>query len=299
VYGCADADDLGGRRHEQEDMAVARHRTVVAALAIPLAACGAGSTSPPALAYGLPTPSEASYDVLDTATVSIEALGQSLDLDVGSSAIYDLSFARAEDGVTVTLRVADLAATIGIPMAGPMNFDESSVAGDLVFTLDRRGNASMVSAPTMDETVGQLVPPVQIANSFFPALPGTAVRAGDTWTDTISYESQGDATGGAGMQRSVLQYTAVGDTAIAGRPLLRIAFTGTAEVSQTLGMQGTEIEQATDLQLEGHVLWDREAGLMFERVTSSTGTGRVRVAGMPAELPTRFRSMSRVRMRPE
>jgi hypothetical protein len=271
----------------------------VVAFVIPLAGCGVGSTSPPALAYRLPTPAEASYDVLDTATISIEALGQSLDLHVESSAVYDLAFARADDGVTVTLSVADLAATIGIPMAGPMTVDESSVSGDLVFMLDRRGNASMVSAPVVDEAVGQLVPPLQIAHSFFPALPGMAVRAGDTWTDTISYQNQGDAAGGAGMQRSVLQYTAMGDTIVAGTPLLRIAFTGTAEVSQTLGMQGTEIEQATDLQLEGHVLWDQEAGLMFERVTSSTGTGRVRVATMPAELPTRFESTSRVRLRLE
>src|SRR5687767_11020124 len=106
-------------------MAVARRRSVVVAFVIPLAGCGVGSTSPPALAYRLPTPAEASYDVLDTATISIEALGQSLDLHVESSAVYDLAFARADDGVTVTLSVADLAATIGIPMAGPMTVDES------------------------------------------------------------------------------------------------------------------------------------------------------------------------------
>ena len=280
-------------------MSAARHRSLVAAFLAPLAACGTGSTAPPALAYRLPTPAEAAYDVLDTATISIEALGQSLELEVESSAVYDLAFARADDGVTVTLSVADLDATIAIPMAGPIAVDESSVSGDLVFTLDRRGNASMVSAPTVDQTVGQLVPPLQIAHSFFPALPGAAVRLGDTWTDTISYENDGAATGGAGTQRSVLQYSAAGDTVIAGRSLLRITFTGTAQVSQTIGMQGTEIEQATDLQLEGHVLWDVEAGLMFERVTSSTGTGRVRIAMMPTELPTRFQSISRVRVRPE
>ena len=280
-------------------MSVARHRSVVTALAVPLAACAAGSASPPALAYRLPEPAAASYDVLDTATISIEALGQSLDLDVRSTAVYDLAFTGTADGVSVTLSVADLDATVAVPLAGPMSIDESSVSGDLVFTLDRRGNASMVSAPVVDDAVGQLVPPLQIAHSFFPALPGNVVRVGDTWTDTISYENQGYATGGDGMQRSILQYSAVGDTVIAGTSLLAIAFTGTAETRQTLSMQGTEIEQATDLQLEGHVLWDLEKGLMFERVTRSTGEGRVRIATMPTELPTRFRSTSRVRLRPE
>jgi hypothetical protein len=185
-------------------------------------------------------------------------------------------------------------------MAGPITLDESSVSGDLVFTLDRRGNAALVSAPTVDDAAGQLVPPVQIAHSFFPALPGTAVRPGDTWTDTISYgDDGGDAGAAAGVQRSVLAYTAVGDTVIAGRPLLEIAFDGTAEIRQTLAMQGMEIEQATDLELSGHVLWDLQGGLMFERVTTSTGTGSVRIATMPSELPTRFQSVSRVSLRPE
>ena len=76
---------------------------LAAALAVSLAACGGGGASPPALAYRLPTPAEASYDVHDTATVSMQALGQSLDLRVESSAVYALGFARADDGVMVTL----------------------------------------------------------------------------------------------------------------------------------------------------------------------------------------------------
>jgi hypothetical protein len=263
-------------------------------------ACG-GSVPSPSLAYRLPTPAEASYDVLDTATISIEALGQSLELDVASAAVYDLVFARAGDGVSVTLRVADLDATLTVPMAGPITVDESSVSGDLVFTLDRRGEATLVAEPSVDQSAGQLVPPLQIAHSFFPALPGVAVRAGDTWTDTISFAEDGDVTadGGASVQRSILQYSAVGDTVIAGVSFLAIAFNGTAEIRQTLSMQGAEIQQSTNLQLEGHVLWDHRAGRMFERVTNSTGVGTVRVAMMPAELPTRFQAVSRVRLRTE
>jgi hypothetical protein len=274
---------------------------LAAVLMLPLAACGGGSTSPPALAYGLPTPAAISYDVLDTATISIQALGQSLDLQVGSSAVYDMAFARAADGVSVTLTVADLDATVAVPMAGPITVDESSVSGDLVFTLDRRGDAALVSAPTVDEAVGQLVPPLQIAHAFFPALPGTAVRPGDTWADTISYGDDGNAAGGgeARVQRSVLEYTAVGDTTIAGKTLLHISFDGTSEIRQTLSMQGMELEQSTELQLTGHVLWDRQAGSMFERVTTSTGAGSVRISAMPTELPTRFQSVSRVSLRPE
>jgi hypothetical protein len=276
-----------------------RARSCLAAvLAVPLAGCGGGA--PPALAYGLPTPPTASYDVFDTATISIQAPGQPLDLRVESSAVYDASFASADDGVTVTLSVADLDATVSVPMAGPVPVDESAVTGELVFTLDPRGTSTLVSAPSVDDAVGQLMPLSQIAHSFFPALPGRVVRIGDTWSDTISYEDDGSVPGtGRGMQRSIVDYTAVGDTVIAGAALLRIAFDGDSEIAQTLDMQGMGIEQSTNLRLEGHVLWDIEGGRMFERVTRSTGTGTVRVTVMPAELPTRVETLSRVRLRPE
>jgi hypothetical protein len=277
---------------------------VSAACAYALAACAAGSPAPPSLAYRLPAVTDVTYDVLDTATVGIEALGQTLELEVGSAAVYGVSFSRAGEGVRVTLSVEDLAATVAVPMAGPIEVDESSITGDLVFTLDRLGQATMEAAPEVEEAIGQLMPPLQVANSFFPALPGRPVRAGDSWTDTISYGGDGSAGNAAasestGTQRSVIEYTAVGDTVIAGTSLLRIAFDGVSEVSQTLTMQGAEIEQSTDLELEGHVLWDAQAGVMFERRTVSIGTGTVRIALMPAELPTRFESVTHVRLRRE
>jgi len=278
------------------------------ACALAVAACAGGSATPPALAYRLPAVTEVTYDVLDTATVGIEALGQTLELEVGSAAVYGVSFSRAGEGVRVTLSVEDLAATLTVPMAGPIEVDESSITGDLVFTLDRRGEATLEAAPEVDDAIGQLMPPLQVAHSFFPALPGTPVRVGDRWADTISYGSDG-ADGGpavgpaaseaAGTQRSVIEYTAVGDTVVAGTSLLRIAFDGTSEVTQTLTMQGMEIEQSTNLDLVGHVLWDTQAGMMFERRTVSTGTGRVRIALMPAELPTRLESITQVRLRRE
>jgi hypothetical protein len=258
-----------------------------------VAGCGAGPSAPPSLAYRLPEPPEVSYAVTDTAVITIEALGQSLSLDVGSAAIYAVRFERAEEGVRVTLAVEDLSATVGVPMAGPMTFDESSVAGDLVFSLDRRGEVTVVSTPEVDEAARQLVPPEQMAHSFFPALPGTAVAAGDGWADTVAFES---AQGGG--QRTILEYSVVGDTLVDALSLLHVRFAGTSELTQALSMQGTQLEQRTDLDLAGHVLWDLRRGLMFERVAHMSGTGTVRTPLLPAELPTRFDMRSRARLVP-
>ncbi len=259
-----------------------------------LSACGGGPPAPPALAYRVPADPEVSYLVADTAVISIEALGQSLALDLGSRAIYAIVFARADDGVTVTVAIPGLDATLGVPMAGPMTFDESSVTGDLVFTLDRRGGVAVLSTPEMDEAARQLVPPEQVAHSFFPALPGIAVAAGETWSDTVAFESEA-----GGSQRTVLDYTAVGDSLVDGASLLLVTFRGTSEMIQALSMQGTQIEQTTNLDLGGHVLWDLSEGVMVECVTSMTGLGSVRTPLLPGALPTRFEMRSRARLQPQ
>jgi len=246
------------------------------------------------LAYRLPNETQAAYAVTDTATITISAMGQSLALEMASRARYALTFGRAGDGLAVTLGVADLEATLAVPMAGPISIDESAVSGDLVFTLDRRGDATVTSAPTVDQLASQLIPADQVAHSFFPALPGTAVGMGDTWSDTLSVESAE-----TGSLRNVLDYTVVGDTAVAGKSLLHIRVEGTSQVTQRLAMQGTEIEQTTNLTISGHVLWDLADGMMYERVTEMTGTGSVQTPLIPGRLPTRFEMRSTARLVPE
>jgi len=266
---------------------------VLGVVAGQLASCGGGPSAPPALAYRLPSTTQVTYAVTDTAVISIEALGQSLALNVGSAGVYAVDFERADDGVAVTVVVQDLDATIGVPMAGPMTFDESSVRGDLVFTLDRRGDVTVLSAPEADETARQLVPPDRVAHSFFPALPGTAVAVGSRWTDTVAFES---SDGGA--ERTILDYTVVGDTVVGGASLLHITFAGTSATTISLNMQGAQLEQSSDLALDGHVLWDLQRGLMFERATRMSGTGSVQTPLLPARLPTRLEMRSTARLNP-
>jgi hypothetical protein len=265
----------------------------VLAVAAGVASCGGGPPSPPALAYRLPSETEVTYAVTDTVTVGIEMLGQSLDIEVGSAALYGVSFARAEDGIRVTLTVEDLDARITVPMAGPMSFDEGIVSGDLVFTMDRRGDVTVLSTPDVEEAGAQLLLPIQVAHSFFPGLPGEAVAVGDTWVDTVSFTEVGDSEG---SQVSILEYRLVGDTLVEGRSLRTISFSGTMEVSQTMNMQGMEAVQSSEVEMQGHVLWDAQSGLMFERDTRASGSGTVSVAPLPTPLPTRLEGRMRTRL---
>ena len=262
-------------------------------IAVAVASCGGGPPSPPALAYRLPSETEVTYLVNDTVTVGLEMLGQSLDLEMGSAARYGMSFARADDGVQVTLRVEDLAAQITVPMAGPMSFDESIVSGSLMFTMNRRGDVTILSTPDVDEAGAQLMVPLQVAHSFFPGLPGEAVAVGTAWVDTGSFTT---AAGSEGSQVSILEYRLVGDTVVDGRPLQTITFQGTMEVTQTMSMQGIQAEQSSDVAMQGHVLWDSQQGIMFERDTRASGSGTVTVAPLPAPVPTRLEGRMRTRL---
>jgi len=273
-----------------------RRALLPAALLVVAPSCAPGSAVPPALAYELPDPAAATYDVGDTMTVEINALGQSLSLGVDMAAVYGLGFERAQgDAFEVTLAVQDLAAEVSVPMAGPIQLDESIVSGDLVFTVDRRGGVRVTSTPAVSSAGGQLLSPVGIAHALFPALPGTAATAGDGWVDTLSFQ---DSVSGL-SSHSVLAYTVVGDTVVEGRSLMTIGFTGTSSMSQETSLQGTEVSQTSDLEVEGRLLWDARRGLLFQREATASGTGSVKVAALPAPLPTTIESYSVARLRVE
>jgi hypothetical protein len=265
-------------------------------LLVAAASCATRSASPPALAYRLPDPAEATYDVGDTITVEVSALGQRLSLGVDMTAAYALGFERGDaDGVRVTLGVDDLAARVRAPLAEPIQLDESIVTGNLVFLLGRRGDVTVISMPELAATGGQLLSPIGVAHSLFPRLPGTAVAAGDGWVDTLSYD---DAASGASAH-SILEYTVAGDTVVDGLSLLAIDFTGTSETSQKTTLQGADISQSSEVEVQGRFLWDAGRGLLFQREATTSGTGQVTVAAVPAPLPTTIESHSVARLRVE
>lgn len=253
------------------------------------AACG----GPAPLGYDLPSPTEVGYTYSDTTLVSISALGQSMEISIRAVADYEAAFTREASGLGVALTVEDLDASVGLPMAPPLQVDESAIQGALVFTIDRLGNATIVSLPEIDESASQLVSGVAIAHSFFPGLPGRAVEPGDTWTDTVSYDV--DDLGGSA--ESVLRYTVVGDTTVEGRALLNISVTGTQESSNALNVGGMQVEQASSVEVEGHVLWDAAAGLPYEMVRSGSGQGTVSVPISPQPFPIQLATMQRIRLR--
>lgn len=253
----------------------------------PLAACAGGTASPgemaspPALAYSVPPGNAATYIQGDTVEMEMDMGGQMLDVTVAMSATLDLAYAGAADAIEVTATYRDFDLTASNPMAGTQRGDESEIDGPIVFTIDRMGAGTLVSAPTVQGVAAQAVSPGAMAAGFFPRLPGRAVTMGETWTDTVSISTQEDA--GTNEGTTVYVFTAVGDTVVAGRSLLKVSFTSDDERTSLMSQQGADIRQDVSGSGDGFYLWDAGRNLVVEQYIEARlrGTMEVSVAPMP------------------
>jgi len=266
-------------------------------LVLPLmAACaggpGGGSGGPAALAFQVPQQTTAAWVQADTAVISVDAGGQMIDIQALSRAVVDMSFAPAEAGVQVTATWRELEATVSNPMGPAERMDIDDVEGSLVFTLDRRGAATMVSAPTLKGNAANMMASSETVHGFFPRLPGTPPTAGMTWTDTIAFEA--DEAAGPIVARTIMTYTVAGDTVVAGRTLLKVDMAGDASHTQEGVTSGMSFVQDMAGTLRGYFLWDMGAGMLHSQVTFSELTGTMDVDAVPFPLDVSMRGVSRV-----
>lgn len=268
-----------------------RFRLFAFTAAATLAACGGGTPKPAGLAYGLPAVTDVTYTTGDTATIDIDAGGQSFQIDRWVSATLGTTFTRAPGGLQVSVDVQALSGRQSNPMGAPATADGSGISGPLVFSLDRRGVVTVVSRPEVTGETRAFFEPLSLAHGFFPRLPGTAARVGDTWTDTIQFEGpQGDGTI---KSTSVMTNTVVGDTVVGNRSVIKIAVEGTVESSATGAISGMDYSQKISGNVKGWVLWDLQRALMTETYSDVDATGTMDVAAAPYPLSMRLRSQSR------
>jgi len=261
-----------------------------------MGACSSGPPGPPSLAYGDQGVNTLMYQHGDTTNVSLSVMGQSMDVTQAGVALYGVALSSADGGVGVTISVQELDATISQPMGAPIRIDQGDVDGDLVFTMDRTGTTlNVTERPSVTDEASQMVSGLALSHTFFPGLPGRAASVGESWVDTVAFE--GEDGPGVRSETSILTYTVVGDTLVDGRALLNISMEGTALSEQDLEMGGMAIHQESEVAIEGYVLWDFQAGVMFELYRRSTGSGTVALPIMPTPIPMEVVSTQRTRLR--
>ena len=263
-------------------------------LLAPLAACAGAGAGVPLLAYRVPVPPVVGYLVADTVRVDVEAAGQGFELGMSARARWRMEFEPADDDhVQVTATLSELAARVANPVTVAQTADESVVSGPVVFTLDRRGQATIMRLPTLSPPAAfQVVSGAKIAHAFFPGLPGRVVSAGEAWVDTVSFATE---EGGAGMTvRMVMSYTAVGDTAVGGARYFLVRAQGTSEQSASGVISNTAFSQTIAGTTGGYFLWDNAAGVLHSLDYRSELSGTMQVAILPVPLDVRVRGTFRI-----
>lgn len=272
-----------------------KNRAGAPLLVLVLAACGGpgGIRPAPALAYRVPTPATVDYVSGDTARIQIEAAGQRFAVRVDVAARWRMAFEAAAQGVRVTATLSDLDARLSNPFGAAQTADESAVQGPMVFTLDDRGRATVLTVPTIKPLVAQFINGHGIAQGFFPRLPGRVSTSGTTWTDTVSYET--DEAGARTAVESVTTYTAIGDTVAGGATYLLVRSIGTTTQSSTGAISGAKFSQRVGGTTAGHFLWDAAAAVVHELEYRSELTGTMEVAVAPVPLAVTVTSTIRQR----
>jgi hypothetical protein len=269
----------------------------LAAVSVAVTGCGGGPPAPAGLAYSLPDPPAVTYTTADTALMDIDAGGQAFQVDVATSSTLGATFARVADGVRVSLEVKKLSGSQSNPMGAPVTADASGISGPLVFSLDRRGVATVVSQPEVQLSAQTFFQPLAVAHTFFPRLPGRAARAGDAWTDTIHYE--GPQGAGSVNTTAVMKYTVMGDTLVGGRSLVKIGVEGSADSRASGSFGGMDFSQNMSGTTTGWVLWDLGRSLMTEMFDDSDAKGSMDVSAASFPLTVHVRGRSRARLAPE
>ena len=261
-----------------------------AAIFVLSAAIGSPAVAQEPLAYRVPTPATAIYEVTDTLNQTMNTPGGVMTATLAVVVTLATTFEADPGGVRVTGRLESVTAS----MSGPMGSDtqEPSVTGDLVFVLGGRGDVAVVSEPGFGSPAGAATPLQGLPYELFPALPGSEVEAGASWVDTVTWSTSGPD--GQATNTVVYTYTLAGDTVVDGRTLLNIAISGDVEVEGTMNTPGGSMQQSFSGTNTGFALWDTEAGRLHSMEINRDQRGTMRVPGQSIQL--RITGVSRRRL---
>ncbi len=253
--------------------------TAVATAAV--AACsGYGGPAPARpLAYDVPTPPMATFQMTDTTVVSVSTPMGGMVVNSGTNLTLAMTFERAQEGVRVMGSVELFEASTENPMTGVQSVDGDDLSGSLDYTIGRRGDVEVTSLPELPGALAQMSPFASIAHELFPPLPDAVVETGGMWVDTVTWTTEMESM--ETVSTGILSYTLVGDTLVDGRTLLNFAVTGEVSGEAEMNQGGMAITQSMAGTTAGFILWDAERGLPAYQESEREMEGSTSVVGMP------------------
>jgi len=235
------------------------------------------------MVYTVPEGAPLRYERTDSMGITVQALGMgSMAMRVDQAMTLGVDFEPSAGGVRVTTTVERLAARMTNPVLGQATLSEADVQGELVFTVDGRGNVDLLDPPTVSSEGGPLFNPTSLGYDMLPKLPPPGVVPGGSWVDTTTYASR-DATGSLDVTWAGTS-TLMGDTVVEGRrlTLVRTRAEVAIEVAGTVG--GMDVEQRMVGPETGFYLWDPARRTLVEQQIDRDLSGTVRVAAVPSPM---------------
>ena len=230
----------------------------VAAAAILVAAAGSTAAAQP-FAY---KPGAQHYRLDQTVATEQTVQGMAQSSTSSTAQFISMELAPGAQGLGVTFvidSVLVLPADSGAP-ASPMQAQVQMQAQDAAKALKGRRLTGTVTPLGRVQTLAvadTVVPNAQqLANGFKAFLvpfPSASVKAGLTWTDTTTNEFK-NMSGIDGTTKSVVTYTVVGDTTVAGQKAWKVEQKGTLTMTGAGAAQGTDVSLSGDGTVQGTVV---------------------------------------------
>ncbi|MDE2805332.1 MAG: hypothetical protein OXN18_09340 [Gemmatimonadota bacterium] len=253
--------------------------TAIATAAV--AACsGYGGPAPARpLAYDVPTPPMATFQMTDTTVVSISTPMGDMAVNTGTDLTLAMTFERVAEGIRIVGTVEHFQASAQNPMMGTQSVDGDDVSGTLEYVIGRRGDVEITSLPELPAASAQMSPFAALAYELLPPLPDAVVEPGGMWVDTVTWTT--DIESMETTSTGILTYTLVGDTLVEGRTLLNFAVSGEVSADAEGNVGGMTMTQSMAGSTAGFILWDAEHGLPAYQESEREMEGSMSAAGMP------------------
>lgn len=276
-----------------------RERAVIGAALGVLALYGCGQRppapavvlAPPALAYGVPALSPATFAVADTATFTVDA-GAMGEMHV--TAAYDgtaeVTATPDDDGFHAVITFPRFRGSFHTQANGSLSVDETGIAGAFTVSVGPRGPVDMVDRPALSPELLDVVGAESLVRPLFVQLPDRAVTLGDVWVDTVtSVEASAESTTEA---TTVITTTLAGDTLVGERQLLLFRTRAENRIEMNGVSGGTQVRQVLTGVTDGTVIWDDQLNLLVERREEGRLTGTLDIPaggidGMPVSARVR------------
>ena len=260
---------------------------LIAALALGLlAGCAAKKAAPVeagalALEYRLPPGSPLVYKNTQTATQTMQVMGQYTNIDTRKSVLFTLMPAASKDGrQALTVTIDSLSASMTVPQ-GEFSADAAQVLGKTFeMALSSLGRETDITgADVVQYSLGSagtrsVKPDFQ---AIFPDLAGKPVKPGDTWTttDTLDVDESGMKLQIATENLNTFE----GFETVAGLRCARIGTVSKGTVKGEGEQQGMKV--TLESTLEGTDIWffAPEPGLLAKMTSDVSMEGSVAVGG--------------------